>query len=207
MRSASRAASGAGREPLGERLARHQLQDEEARVAGFLEAVDRGDVRVVERREELRFAVEARQPLRVGGEGLGQDLERDVAAELRVARPVDLTHAPRADEATTLNDPSEQPTSDAGVAAAAGNFPSRYAAPCSVVSPSHPPSDGRTAINESISPRSSASPEHASSRKASLRSSSSSSAPWYSSSIRRQRSGFIELVPPLVEIAGGIVGS
>ena len=40
-----------------------------------------------------RFAFETGQPDRVGGHGVGQHLDRDVAAELVVARPIDLAHA------------------------------------------------------------------------------------------------------------------
>ena len=57
-----------------------------------LEAVDRGDVRVVELREELRLALESRQALLVLGERRGQDLDRDLALQPRVGRAVDLAH-------------------------------------------------------------------------------------------------------------------
>lgn len=40
---------------------------------------------MIERRERLCFAGEPRQPIRVTGEGVGQDLQRDVAIELRDA--------------------------------------------------------------------------------------------------------------------------
>ena len=52
-----------------------QLHDERADAAGFFEAVDRRDVRMIERREELRFALEARQPVGVLREAFGQHLE------------------------------------------------------------------------------------------------------------------------------------
>ena len=52
-----------------------------------------GDVRMVQRRQRLGFALEARQPLGVVGEGLGQDLDRDVATQLGVGRAIDLAHA------------------------------------------------------------------------------------------------------------------
>ena len=48
---------------------------------------------MVELREQLRFALEARQALLVRGERRRQDLDRDVAPELGVGRPVDLAHA------------------------------------------------------------------------------------------------------------------
>ena len=66
-------------------------------AAAVLEAVDLRDVRMIQRGERLRFALEARQAVGVGRERLGQDLDRDVAIELRVARAIDLAHAACAD--------------------------------------------------------------------------------------------------------------
>ena len=48
---------------------------------------------MVERGEDLRFALEAREPLGIRAKPSGSDLERDVAIELRVARAIDLAHA------------------------------------------------------------------------------------------------------------------
>ena len=48
---------------------------------------------MIQRRERLRFALEAGEPLGVAGERVGQDLDRDVAIQLRVARAIDLAHA------------------------------------------------------------------------------------------------------------------
>ena len=48
---------------------------------------------MIERGEDLRFALEAREAIGIVGEGLGQDLDRDVAIELRIARAIDLAHA------------------------------------------------------------------------------------------------------------------
>ena len=62
-----------------------------------LEAVEVGDRRVVERGEQPGLALEAGEPLGIGGEGLGQPLERHLAPELRVGGAVDLAHAARAD--------------------------------------------------------------------------------------------------------------
>ena len=58
-----------------------------------LEAVNGADVRVVERREHLRLALEPRETIGVARECLGQHLQRDVAIELRVARTPHLAHA------------------------------------------------------------------------------------------------------------------
>ena len=54
---------------------------------------------MVQRREHPRLALEAREAIRVGRELGRQDLDRDVAPELRVARAIHLAHAARADEA------------------------------------------------------------------------------------------------------------
>jgi hypothetical protein len=47
---------------------------------------------VVERGEHLRLPLEPRETLGVRGEDRRQQLQRDVATELRVGRPVDLAH-------------------------------------------------------------------------------------------------------------------
>jgi hypothetical protein len=52
---------------------------------------------MAERREHLRFALEARHPELVVGEDIAEDLQRDVASELGIARAVHLAHAPRAE--------------------------------------------------------------------------------------------------------------
>ncbi len=51
----------------------------------------------VERRERLRFACEPREPIRITGEGVGQELQSDIAIELRIARAIHLAHAAFAD--------------------------------------------------------------------------------------------------------------
>ena len=64
----------------------------------FFEAVDRGDVRMIQRRQHLRFPLEAREPIGIEREQFGQDLQRDIAIELRVPRPITspIPPAPRA---------------------------------------------------------------------------------------------------------------
>ncbi len=79
-----------------QRLAGYELEDEEARSTGVLEAVDRGDVRMVERGESPRLALQPREPVGVRRELRREDLDRDLAAEPRVMRPIDLAHPARA---------------------------------------------------------------------------------------------------------------
>ena len=66
--------------------------DQRVHAGRFLETVDRRDVRMIERREELRFAPEARQPLGIDRKELGKNLQRDIAPERRVARTIHLAH-------------------------------------------------------------------------------------------------------------------
>ena len=56
------------RDSVGERRPIDQLQHQRAHAARLFEAVDRGDVRVIERGEHLRFAREPRQAVRIDGE-------------------------------------------------------------------------------------------------------------------------------------------
>ena len=42
-----------------ERLAVHELENQKAKAVSFLEAVDRADVRMIQRGEHSRFALEA----------------------------------------------------------------------------------------------------------------------------------------------------
>jgi hypothetical protein len=68
-----------------ERLALDELHDDAAAGAHVLEAIDLSDVRMIQRGEELRFALEPREPVRIVGEMIRQNLEGDVAQQLRIA--------------------------------------------------------------------------------------------------------------------------
>src|SRR5262249_52471532 len=58
----------ASRDALVETLAVDQLEDEELYLVRFFETVDLRDVRMIERREHLRFAPEARDSFGIVGE-------------------------------------------------------------------------------------------------------------------------------------------
>jgi hypothetical protein len=60
----------AKRDPLSERRTVHEVQDQRPGVSRFLDPIDRGDVRVIQRREEVGFACEASQTLVVECEQL-----------------------------------------------------------------------------------------------------------------------------------------
>ncbi len=89
--------------PLGdalrERLPLDQLEHERMRGAAVFEAVDGGDVRMIERREHLRFATESRQPVGIADDGVRQQLQRDVALQLGVSSAIHLAHGARAEGA------------------------------------------------------------------------------------------------------------
>ncbi len=59
----------------------------------LLEAVDGGDIGMVQGGEGLGFASESGQTLGVMRKRVRQDLDRDVAIELGITRPIDLSHA------------------------------------------------------------------------------------------------------------------
>jgi hypothetical protein len=86
MRSASFERQRAFCDAIREHRAFHEFQDERVRAAGVLEAVDRRDVGMVEGGEHLRFSAEPCDAITIKREGLRQDLQRDIAIELGVAR-------------------------------------------------------------------------------------------------------------------------
>ena len=68
----------------------------------FANLVNRDDVRMIERRGGARFALESRASIGIGGERLRQNLDRDVASELRVSRAIHVAHSTGADERSDL---------------------------------------------------------------------------------------------------------
>jgi len=52
-------------------------------------------MRMIEGREHLRFAAEARETIGIVRHRGQEDFDRDVAIQLRVARPVNFAHAAR----------------------------------------------------------------------------------------------------------------
>ncbi len=94
---------GAGREAHREVVPVDELHDEEmagrgrGRTRDFFEGMDGGNPRMVQARQRAGFPLEAKPPLFVLEEFFRQYLDRDVPAELRVLRPVDLAHSARAE--------------------------------------------------------------------------------------------------------------
>ena len=86
------------REEVGKRGPLHELHHERASVARSFEAVDDGDVGMIERRERLGLPREAREPVRILFPRRRQDLDRDVTAEVHVGRAVHFAHSACADQ-------------------------------------------------------------------------------------------------------------
>ena len=81
---------------LPQRLAFQQFHGDEGLPGGFVDFVDRANVRMIERGGSLGFALKTAEGLRVLGKVLGQKFQSDGASELEVFRLVDDTHAARA---------------------------------------------------------------------------------------------------------------
>jgi len=78
-------------EALGQSLSLDELHHQKRLAVGFLKAVERGDVRVIQLGQEPGFSFESIEPLLVPGECLGKHFDRNVTTELRISRPVDLS--------------------------------------------------------------------------------------------------------------------
>ena len=83
---------------LGEILSLNELEHEEGMTVGFLEPMDRRDVGVIQRREDVRLAAKPREAFFIVGELSGQDFDGDVAAKLGVPGPIHFPHAAGANE-------------------------------------------------------------------------------------------------------------
>ena len=78
---------------IRQRLAFDQLHRQEPLAIGLLEPIERGDVCVIQLREQLRLTLEPIQTFLVACELFGKDFDGDVAPEFRVTRTINLTHA------------------------------------------------------------------------------------------------------------------
>ena len=81
-----------------------QLHHDGRHPATLFQSVDGSDVRMVERGQHFRFALEARQPVGVSGERRRQDLDRHLAFEARIGRPIHLSHPALAEQGGNLVD-------------------------------------------------------------------------------------------------------
>src|SRR5262249_14847984 len=86
------------RDALRQIFALNQFEHEITRAFRYLEVVNDGDIRMVERRENFRFTLESAHSVNIARELVRQNLDRDFALELQVAGAVDLAHAAFAEQ-------------------------------------------------------------------------------------------------------------
>src|SRR5262249_39975950 len=89
-------------EATAQRLALEKLGHHERHAVVRREIVDREDVGMRERGDGARLPLEPFERRGVAGEIRGQDLDRHLAPEARIARPVDLAHSSRAERREDL---------------------------------------------------------------------------------------------------------
>ena len=102
--------NGPTRDAIGQRRAVDELHDERGRAVAPLQAMDVRDVRVIEGREDPRLALEARQAFGVTGHDIRQDLDRDVALQIRVVCAIHLAHSAGPEKGDNLVQTSSRPT-------------------------------------------------------------------------------------------------
>ncbi len=80
----------------------HQLQDESRDALLLGDAVDPGNVRMIQGREDVRLALEAGTPIGVARDRVRQNLESHLALQLQVAGAIDLAHPARPERCQNL---------------------------------------------------------------------------------------------------------
>ncbi len=87
---------------LGERRALDHLHGDKANTVHLVHRMNSDDVGVVQSGDRPGLPLKAHQPLGIESERLGEDLERNVAAELRIPRSPHLAHPPSAERREDL---------------------------------------------------------------------------------------------------------
>ena len=87
---------------VAQRMALEQFHHRVGHAVVAAEIVNGEDVGVRERSDRVRFALEAGQPIGVGGECRRQDLDRDLPPQLRVARAIHFAHPAGAERVQDL---------------------------------------------------------------------------------------------------------
>ena len=96
----------AGPGPIAERDPGDELHRDRRSGRRLEEPVDMRDVRVIERRQQARFAGEARARFRIRSEGFGQHLDRHVARQREIPGPEHASHAAGANRRRDLVGPN-----------------------------------------------------------------------------------------------------
>ncbi len=87
----------ASREAIGERLALEVLEHQEIETGVLADVVQRADVRMIERGDGPRLALEAHAEVGVARDVGGEHFDGDQPIESSVTRPIDFAHAAGAD--------------------------------------------------------------------------------------------------------------
>ena len=93
MSSATSSANGPAGETIGQRRPFDQLHDDRVHAAGDFEAVDGGDVRMVQRGKQASFTLQPRDALGIARKRCWQHLDGHLAMEARVERAIHFAHA------------------------------------------------------------------------------------------------------------------
>ena len=83
-------------------LSLEQFRDDVVDAVRGADVVDGDDIGMIQRGDGSRLLLEAAKPIRIRGEGGGEDLEGYVAEEASVARAVNLAHPAGTDERNDL---------------------------------------------------------------------------------------------------------
>ena len=84
-------------DPFRQGLAIDELEHERGTAARFLNAVNRSNVLVIQRSQQLRFACKAGHAIRIEHETIRQNLQRHIAVKPRIPRPIYVAHSARTD--------------------------------------------------------------------------------------------------------------
>src|SRR5262245_49331832 len=80
-------------ESIRKSLAFHQLHDEKSRLMRLLQIMDRSNVGMIKGSERFGFTLKTAHPVRIARKLGRQNLDRDLSLQLRIPRPVHLTHS------------------------------------------------------------------------------------------------------------------
>jgi hypothetical protein len=90
------------RNALRERRPLDELHHEGSHVAGVFQTINRCDVGVIQRRQDVRSALKPSQPIGIVQERLGEHFQRDVTVQLGVAGSIHLSHTACAEQFDNL---------------------------------------------------------------------------------------------------------
>jgi hypothetical protein len=85
------------RDSISQRRSFDELHHQRLDAAAVFEAVQRGDIRMIERRQDFGFALKAREPIAIAGQFCRQDFDGDVTLQACIEGAVHLAHPTGAD--------------------------------------------------------------------------------------------------------------